>query len=296
MSANVNFEFKSKTGRKRERKEKSVDITSEFLSANKKFFPIENQKNVVCKSVKEGLPCSYGSKCIFSHYVDEIKPNECPFGDRCYHVNYDDHCVVNTDAKNRVCFNIHPEEGISNWLFRNGFDESRMQRPVQDLSFTRMCVSFIKNIPCGKGDGCTYAHRVEELKTIPCNFGQTCIHVKKDGDKYVNTSETEKVCVFIHPEESLDNYETRALRTFPKKRKGLEDNRSAKRMKIDDNEFPSLPCLPMEKIDDKEKESFEPKIEDVKDRIIINVPSKMAVEMVEMLIKNGTTNFQLITY
>ena len=304
---------KSKYEKKKERKEKKyVDITSEillggevnFIGEHKQIAPLA-KKTVVCKSVKEGVPCTYGNKCNFSHYVDEINPANCPFGDECFRIKYGEKGVKNANVKNGVCFNIHPDESISIWLQRNGFDESKMQRPAQDPSefkFTRMCISVIENIPCAKGDECTYAHKVEDLKTNPCNFGVDCHHIRKDGDEYVNNN-TNKICIFIHPDESLKNYESRALRIMAdKKRKSVEDinTKKSKKPRFQSEEFPAFgmkqvqPEFPATEVEPKKVEESSKK--PVADKIIINVPSHMAVEMLQMLMMNGKTNVELNTY
>jgi hypothetical protein len=318
VDANVDKQapFQFAKSKKEKKQKKHVDITAEFAADinfardNKVAFESGKQKNIVCKSVKEGVDCSYGSKCIFSHYADEVKPNECAFGDRCFRVKYAEKGIKNADSKN-VCFNIHPDESIATWLHRNGFDETKMQRPVQDTTqfkFTRMCVSVMENIPCVKGDECTYAHRVEDLKTTPCNFGEYCHHVRKDGDDYINNSESEKVCIFLHPEESLKNYEARALRIIAdKKRKSVDDinNQKSKKPRVTMTEaaFPALDSVRTKPEEIKKIKTEDTKIEEPKqqkqlggDKIILNVPAHMAVEMLQMLIKNGKTNVELITY
>jgi len=287
----------------RKKGKKGLDVTADLAFAfvpNKPalhVFSGKQQKSTICKSVKDGVPCTYGNKCIFSHYADDVKPNDCQFGDACFRVKYTERGVKNANSKS-VCFNIHPDENISCWLSRNGYDESLMQRPVQDptaFKCTRMCISVIDNIPCVKGDECTYAHKVEELKTNPCNFGVDCHNVRKDGDEYVN-NETDKICIFLHPEESLKNYEARALRIIAaKKRKSVEDINTQKakkpRVELSDAAFPLVAMQPVA-VPNIEAKEFKP----VEDKIILNVPAHMAVEMLHMLFKNGKTNVELITY
>ena len=300
---NAEVFIKPKTKAERKKEKKGVDLTAQldFGAVKEKPAFAGKQKNIVCKSVKEGVPCSYGNKCIFSHFADEIVPNECQFGDRCFRVKYAEKGIKNADSKS-VCFNIHPDESISNWLYRNGFDESLMQRPVQDpaaFKCTRMCVSVMENIPCTKGDECTYAHKVEDLKTNPCNFGVHCHHVRKDGEEYVNNKETDRICIFLHPDETLKNYEARALRVIAadKKRKSVEDinSKKSKKPRVEsDAEFPVMQLVATEPAKPKIEEPKETK--PVGDKIIINVPAHMAVEMLQMLMKNGKTNVELNTY
>lgn len=298
-----------------------IDVTAECsftYGVQKKQAFTTKPKSIVCKSVKDNVPCAYGSKCIFTHYVDEVQPNACTFGYDCALVKYKDGNVKNKNAK-KTCFFIHPEETVSDWLLRNGFDESLMQRPVQDPALfkcTRMCISVIENIPCTKGEECTYAHSPEELKTNPCNFGNECMHVRKEGDGYIN-NDTGKICIFLHPDESLHNFEARALRPLVKKVKDTEkvSNIESNLTKISIESFPSLPTnakseavatVQSEAVATVQSEARTieslnqlnpvPFQVPVQDRIFISVPHHMAQEMLEMLLKSGKTNIELSIY
>jgi len=289
-----------------------IDVTAECsftYGVQKKQAFTTKPKSIVCKSVKDNVPCAYGTKCIFTHYVDEVQPNACTFGYDCALVKYKGDNVKNKNAK-KTCFFIHPEETVSDWLLRNGFDESLMQRPVQDPALfkcTRMCISVIENIPCTKGEECTYAHKVEELKTNPCNFGNECRHVRKEGDGYIN-NDTGKICIFLHPDESLHNFEARALRPLVKKVKDTE-NKVSNVMSNDMDLFPALNGIEVANTQVETEDIAPVQAETIpyeipaqvdpipfQDRIFISVPHHMASEMLDMLLKSGKTNIQLNIY
>jgi hypothetical protein len=287
-----------------------IDVTAECsftYGAQKKQAFTTKPKSIVCKSVKDNVPCAYGTKCIFTHYVDEVQPNACTFGYDCALVKYKGDNVKNKNAK-KTCFFIHPEETVSDWLLRNGFDESLMQRPVQDPALfkcTRMCISVIENIPCTKGEECTYAHSPEELNTNPCNFGNECRHVRKEGDGYIN-NDTGKICIFLHPDESLHNFEARALRPLVKATKA-KDTKDTKNevMSNDMDLFPALNGIEVantqvetEAIAPVQAETIPAQVDPipVQDRIFLSVPHHMASEMLDMLLKSGKTNIQLNIY
>ena len=287
-----------------------IDVTAECsftYGVQKKHAFTSKPKSIICKSVKDNVSCAYGSKCIFTHYADEVHPNACTFGYNCALIKYKGDNVKNKNMK-KTCNFIHPEESVSDWLLRNGFDESLMQRPVKDpevFKCTRMCISVLEKIPCAKGDECTYAHSAEELKTIPCNFGSECKHIRKDGTEYLN-NDTGKICVFIHPDESLCNFESRALRSLAKTKKIKTETKCENSI-----EFPLLaqkmiyiPETIPEAISDSIPEAIQEPIAEAfplesfqaQDKIVLNVPHHMAVEMLEILLKNGKTNIELNIY
>jgi hypothetical protein len=277
-----------------------IDVTAECsftYGVQKKPSFTSKPKSIICKSVKDNVPCAYGTKCIFTHYADEVQPNPCTFGYDCALIKYKDVNVRNKNMK-KICPFIHPEESVSCWLLRNGFDESLMQRPVQDpavFKCTRMCISVMENIPCTKGEECTYAHTPEELKTNPCNFGNECKHVRNEGGDYVN-NDTGKICIFLHPEETLRNFELRALRQLKVKTPKTE-GKTAVKADIKVETFPTLnesAQVNSEVVPEVVPVEVSP-VQVMPDQanIVLSVPHHMAEEMLNMLLKNGKTNFVL---
>ena len=73
------------------------------------------------------------------------------------------------------------------------------------------------------------------------------------------------------------------------KQRNLQQKAKKPRVELSDDAFPLVAMQPVPNIEAKE---FKP----VEDKIILNVPAHMAVEMLHMLFKNGKTNVELITY
>jgi hypothetical protein len=127
-----------------------------------------------------------------------------------------------------------------------------------------MCVSYTQNIKCLKGDDCTYAHDVSELKTTPCNFKDGCFNVRKNGKHYINHGH--KLCVFLHPGESLDNYYIRAL-------SGKKPGKYLKRKDSDEEDD--------EEEEDEEEEESEDEEEDDDEKIVKNKFTEITLKIYE---------------
>jgi hypothetical protein len=61
---------------------------------------------------------------------------------------------------------------------------------------------------------------VQELRATRCNFGEKCNNICKNSEEYTNKGE--KICVFLHPEETLENFYNRALKKNDKKLEKIE--------------------------------------------------------------------------
>ena len=200
----------------------SYDFDSK--SVDGKLEPLKNFKMYICKSVQNSKECPYGKKCKFSHNEEELVTKSCTHGKDCTRIEIKNGIVVNRDKKN-LCIFIHPRETISSFLRRKGLNGFPDKEDKNDsYKCTRMCVSYSQNIKCLKGDDCTYAHNVNELKTTPCNFKDKCNNVRRKGKQYINHGQ--KLCVFLHPDESLDNYYTRALSGNKPEKKYLKHKKS----------------------------------------------------------------------
>ena len=254
------------------------------------------QKTMICKSVKIGVPCEYGTKCSFAHFIDELTINTCKFGDRCIRMNK----TKNKDSTN-ACIYKHPVETEKMYLIRLGVKDGMMTRPVFNNSFTRMCVSVYDGVPCEKRHECTFAHTKEQLvNPSPCGFGNRCYHILVDDNGYYTNKTQEKTCMFMHCGETFENYEQRFLKPYALK---------SKEKKV--IEFKSIPVFAEEPVQDPIEESkpvqdpieeskhVQDPIEEfkpVQDEIIIDVPSHMAIEMLDILLKSGKTNVVLRTH
>lgn len=185
------------------------DVKSEENKENK-----EKLKTVVCKNIKEGKDCTYGNKCIYAHYLEDLTPNMCGYNENCYRVKYNKNVVRNIDNKN-PCIFIHPNETIEMFAKRQGAKPELMRKPDPSVVYknTRMCHSVLEGKICENLPECTYAHKIDELKISPCVFGNECHHVIKNDGIYSNKEDSTKKCFYLHPEEDKKNYKKRVIDT-----------------------------------------------------------------------------------
>jgi hypothetical protein len=190
------------------------EVKTEVKTENVKT--VKTEKTIICKSIKEGKDCSYGNKCIYAHYLEDLTPKKCGFGDRCFRVKYNTKNVVrNVDNKNSCVF-IHPQETVDMFAKRQGAKTELMKKPDPSIVYknTRMCQSILEGKSCESPDECTYAHVFEDLRIQPCIFGNDCNHVTRNNNDYVNNKDSIKKCFYIHPEENKMNYKKRVIDTY----------------------------------------------------------------------------------
>jgi hypothetical protein len=199
--------------KKRKRKEKIEEKIEEHVEVLEK-------KIYICKSLRNGTPCTFGDKCNYSHSFKELEPQQCSFGEKCGRVKINNNIVKNVDPNN-PCAYLHGSETIKNYLIRHNMNEQfqliKFDKAVEtnnEFANTRLCTSIIDNTTCSKGAKCTYAHNPEQLKINPCMYGVSCFHVSKIDGEYINNTKSDKTCIFLHPDERLYNY---ASRVFKKK-------------------------------------------------------------------------------
>ena len=78
------------------------------------------------------------------------------------------------------------------------------------LKNTRLCWSVREGKVCPHGKGkCHFAHSVGELCLGDCLFGDRCRFVFYREDKYHNSRNQNKLCTYLHPEETRENYMSR---------------------------------------------------------------------------------------
>jgi hypothetical protein len=283
--------FKVKGSKKKNRVQPVVvDHTPLPLPVDSK----EVTKTLICKSLKEGQECSFGNHCKFIHFIDElININECVFGERCNRVKISKNNVINI-KNTSPCIYFHPNETEHMFLLRHGVKNidlmDRIKFNFEKFKFTRMC----DKDTCDDND-CTYAHSVEQLKVFPCKFGGECHFITKKDSCVENVKDSDKICFFLHDEETMENYEKRVITN--RKRKSEEELNllKPKKMKV---ETVIEKKMEEPKICVEEKEPVKVVIKEkvIEDKIIINVPIHMAMEMLQIMLKSGKTNFELKTY
>ena len=193
---------------------------------------IKNFKEYVCKAIMRGEKCPYGKRCKFAHNAKELKTKNCTHGDNCHRIKNKKGIVYNVDPKN-PCVWFHPCESVASFLDRKGIKGLPLEdhTDFEEYKYTRMCVSYNSEIKCLKGKECTYAHEIGDLRVASCNFGDDCINIYKDNKTYENYDS--KVCQFLHPDETLDNFYERVLKDNLKKAK---ENRKKAEKKVKDEE------------------------------------------------------------
>lgn len=259
-------------------KKHSVIKSTPIVISGSGYKPIASTKRiktVICKSVKNGVPCEYGNRCTFAHYFDELSIKDCNYQDKCIHAR----------SLSSPCIFMHPSDTEKTYLTRLGVkDGVMMTRQVFNNNYTRMCISVYDGVVCDKIDECTFAHNKEQLISRPCNFGSKCYHVIMDENGYYTNKTQDKNCMFIHDGETFENYENRFLKpcALMSKEKMIKEAEAT----IESSQ-PNL-------VDVKEVQDSEENVED--NKIIVSVPSNLAVEMLEVLLKTGKNNIVLKTY
>lgn len=198
--------------------------------------------------------------------------------------------------------------------------ETKSSDPSVEFKFTRPCNSLIKGEKCDKGLDCTYAHSTGQLKLTKCHFGSNCKNVISGSD-YIENANTGKVCSFLHePIETVNMYCKRVY--------GFDDSKPHEIVKSEYvphapyvatyapktvsktfNTFKTLnaSAKPFKEImaeESKERENIKTSIEETipssiassDDKIVVDVPKDMAMQMLEMLVKSGKTNIEIRTH
>ena len=236
----------------------TVELVDSDIEADKDV----KVKTQICKTLITGVECPFKNKCSYIHYTDELENiGDCGYGSKCVRFG---------KGKHNPCLFYHPGENRTKFLTRLGLKEAELLRPAKTKpKYTKMCNSVYEKIACEAGRECTFAHGKEQLKPLACNFGKKCFLVSLQDGNFINTNE-QKICQYIHADggESIDNYEDRVLKpNFEKYKKSKEEEVKVEEVKVLPN-----------------------------DKITLIVPTHMALEIMEILLKNGKTNVEIKTY
>ena len=114
------------------------------------------------------------------------------------------------------------------------FNEPYIKAPVQgpqSFEKTSMCRSVILGIPCPHRV-CKFAHSKDELVIRMCLNGQCCKMVVYE-DKVENRIGSTKICMFMHPQETRQDYEVRITgkRVSPKLEKSEKPKAKIQKVK-----------------------------------------------------------------
>jgi hypothetical protein len=84
---------------------------------------------------------------------------------------------------------------------------------------TKMCKSIEEGRKCTNGENCRFAHRIDQLSIKECIFKDRCTFVRcndtERGIFYTNNNIKQKLCQFLHPRETIENYLTRMTLSKP---------------------------------------------------------------------------------
>jgi len=187
------------------------------------------------------------------------------------------------------------------------------EKLTSSLAKSRKFKSVDSNEECLHKENCRFAHSLEELKISDCLFGRRCRFVKMSSDKLINVDETGKVCRHKHPDE---NNECFMQRTGLDKYKSINTSRLQNVLVQPPPPFsPSQPPPPafspqqciqekitqnqlvaQNKIEQHKVVKIETKNEtlDTEQILIIRVPTQLASQALEIAIKSGKSNVQIV--
>ena len=181
--------------------------------------PQQTRKTQMCKSILSGVECKFGNRCSFAHSESQLFSREAPKRTDLPKTKMCQSILSGVECKfgNRCSF-AHSESQLH-------VREQRTEPKKTDLPKTRMCQSIVSGAECKFGNRCSFAHNIEELHVRECNFGNQCKLVCQQGEKFYNAN-SNKICTFIHPEESKQVYEkrTKVTTTQPKIRERTDSH------------------------------------------------------------------------
>lgn len=167
--------------------------------------------------------------------------------------------------------------------------------PSIEYKFTRPCSSLIKGDKCDKGLECTFAHSMDQLKLTNCNFGNNCKNIIC-GKDIIQNANNGKVCTFIHrPIETQEMYCKRVYTINNRLNNGFKE-RAPKVFSPKPyvaKTFVGKPIVDELCVEKPFTNNQNVHLIEVGDKIVIDVPKNMMVEILEMLVKIGKTNIEL---
>lgn len=164
---------------------------------------------------------------------------------------------------------------------------------------TKICNSLEKIEKCPHGENCRFAHSLDELNISNCLFGQQCRFVRCFNGNVVNTGK--KTCHHKHPDESVDCFFKRTgLDKYKKKsceplvldlKKGEIDYQKDRMQGI--NWATKLkPTNVDNQLAIKTKISSTQITSEVNE-IILRVPKELAMQAMELTLKNSTKSIRV---
>ena len=178
------------------------------------------------------------------------------------------------------------------------------EKLATSLAKTRMCKSVDANEPCQHGDECRFAHSLEELKFSDCLFEQRCRFVRMSNGELINVDSTRKVCSHKHPHENIetfmrrtgfDRYKHVSTKVVVQPAPPFSPSQPPPPMSPPpSSQVQLVNCMDQPKVEQPKVE--QPKVDQSNsDQIlVIRVPKQLATQALEIAIKSGKSNVQIV--
>jgi hypothetical protein len=173
------------------------------------------------------------------------------------------------------------------------------------LAKTSMCRSVKTGKRC-RHKKCRFAHSIKELTIRECAFGEECRFVRFVDGKWVNKSKTGKMCSCSHPGEAKEDYFARCGIECPTKKVVVAPRKLVLKPKVDEVKATPVVRTPVVRTKANPWGKKVPKAlapvpltRQVADGTkgaptIIRVPAAMFEKAMEMAMKRGLENFEIV--
>lgn len=177
----------------------------------------------------------------------------------------------------------------------------------EKLAYTKMCNSIGSGRPCPHGEKCRFAHNIDQLVVRECFFGERCRFIINRDNTFFNKTKT-KQCDHKHPGETTQNYQTRtgisklnSLDVIDRERElanitevivPVQVIKQVNRQMFGQD---SVPDTVLNSWKQREEQTTIISKEEAKEEeeTVLRVPMEMAIQAMEMAMKNGKTNIRV---
>jgi hypothetical protein len=184
---------------------------------------------------------------------------------------------------------------------------------------TKMCKSIEEGRKCTNGENCRFAHNIDQLSIKECIFRDRCTFVRfhdtETGMFYTNNNIKQKLCQFLHPRETIENYLARMTLSKPSQMPSLlrsnvthsapisrpmshsksTENGSWTRIIRKTVKHPHLNILELsEESEDEGNAKYKSENESsANQEIVVKVPKEAVESALRAIIESGKTNIRL---
>lgn len=170
---------------------------------------------------------------------------------------------------------------------------------------TKMCKSVEEGRKCINGDSCRFAHDIKQLSIKDCIFASRCTFVNSDTINgnivYTNNNTKQKLCQFLHPGETIENYVSRMTHTKPSLLRNQStpvSSRPMSKCKATENgswskivrkpiSHPSLNIIELSENTEESTETEET------EEIVVKVPKDAVEQALKAVLESGKTNVRI---